>query len=110
VRRRLPGQPRAGLIAVDRVHPQRTAGRRTWGRCSPALGLLAGLIDAGALGSAWLPLALIAVGVALLWRNRGGAAFPPPRRSVPTPPPVPPSGSVQDTAGQDETLPERDTR
>jgi hypothetical protein len=100
----------AGLIAVDRVHPQRHRWATYLGAVLAGLGLLAGLIDAGALGSAWLPLALIAVGAALLWRNRGGAPFPPPRRTVPTPPPVPPSGSVQDTAGQDETLPERDTR
>lgn len=114
----------AGLIAVDRVHPLRQRWATYLGAVLAALGLLAGLIDSGVLGSTWLPLALVAAGVALLWRDRGGdGRFPPPQRSVPTAPPAPPptpppaaptaappTGVVQDDAEQSETHGESDTR
>jgi hypothetical protein len=109
-----------GLIAVDRVHPLQQRWATYLGAVLAALGLLAGLIDSGVLGSLWLPLVLIAVGVALLWRDRGAdGRFPPPQRSVPTtpaPPPSPPSSPpsppsvVQDATEESETHGESDTR
>ena len=110
----------AGLIAVDRVHPLRQRWATYLGAVLAALGLLAGLIDSGVLGSTWLPLALVAAGVALLWRDRGAdGRFPPPQRSVPTAPPAPPAaaptaapptGVVQDDAEPSQTHGESDTR
>ena len=105
-----------GLLAVDRVHPLQQRWVTYLGAVLAALGLLAGLIDSGVLGSTWLPLALIALGVALLWRDRGAdGRFPPPQRSVPAPPPAPPpvpppTDVVQDDAEQSETHGESDTR
>lgn len=75
-----------GLVAVDRVAPRAQRLATYVGGLLAALGVLAGLIDSGALTSVWLPLLLIAVGVALLWRRRSASAFPPPLRSVPTGP------------------------
>ncbi len=109
----------AGLIAVDRVHPLQQRWATYLGAVLAALGLLAGLLESGVLGSTWLPLVLIAAGVALLWRDRGGdRRFPPPQRSVPTAPPPPPAstplapstGLVQDDAEQSDTHGESDTR
>ena len=76
-----------GLVAVDRVAPRPQRFATYLGGVLVALGLLAGLIDSGVLTSVWLPLVLIALGAALLWRQRdAGGAFPPPQRSVPTGP------------------------
>jgi hypothetical protein len=83
----------AGLIAVDLVEPRTQRWATYLGAVLAAIGLLAGLIDTGVLGSAWLPVLLIAVGVALLWRERrGDTDFPPPLRPVPptAPPPTVP--------------------
>ena len=73
----------AGLIAVDRVAPRPQRWATYLGAVLAAIGLLAALLDTGVLGSGWLPLLLIAVGVALLWRDRRGEqGFPPPQRAV----------------------------
>ena len=87
----------AGLIAVDRVEPRTQRWATYLGAVLAAIGLLAALLDTGVLGSGWLPLLLIAVGVALLWRDRrGDKGFPPPQRAVqpwtPEPPAGPPEG------------------
>ena len=72
-----------GLVAVDRVEPRPQRYATYLGGVLAALGLLAGVVESGVLGTLWLPLVLIALGVALLWRRRdSGGAFPPPQRSV----------------------------
>lgn len=75
----------AGLVAVDRVHPLGQRWATYLGAVLAALGVLAGLIDTGVLGSLWLPVLLILAGAVLLWRGRSDAGrFPPPIRPVPT--------------------------
>lgn len=75
------------LVAVDRVEPRPQRYASYLGAVLAALGVLAGLIDSGVLTSLWLPLLLIAAGVALLWRGRASAeAFPPAQRWVATGP------------------------
>ena len=76
----------AGFVAVDRIEPRGQRWVRSLGVALVALGLLVWLVDAGVLGSTWLPLLLIALGIALLWRDRRRApTFPPPLRPVPPP-------------------------
>lgn len=92
-----------GLIAVDRVHPTGQRWSTYLGAVLAALGLLAGLIDTGALGSVWLPVLLVLAGAALLWRGRSDAGrFPPPIRPVPpAPPPAPPAPPAPAEDGDD---------
>ena len=76
----------AGFVAVDRIEPRGNRWVRSLGLVLAVLGLLVWLVDVGGLGTAWLPLLLIALGVALLWRDRRRAlTFPPPLRPVETP-------------------------
>ena len=78
----------AGLIAVDRVEPKAQRWATYLGAVLAAIGLIAGLADSGVLTSAWLPVLLIGIGVALLYRDRSGERdFPPPQRPVPPTPP-----------------------
>ncbi len=91
----------AGLIVVDRLEPRAQRWATYLGAVLAAIGLLAGLLDTGVLGSAWLPLLLIAAGVALLWRDqRGDQGFPPPQRAVqpwtPASPARPPAGPPEE--------------
>ncbi len=73
----------AGFVAVDRIEPRGQRWVRSLGLVLAILGLLVWLIDLGGLGTAWLPLLLIALGIALLWRDRRRAlTFPPPLRPV----------------------------
>jgi len=107
----------AGLVAVDRVHPRGQRWATYLGAVLAALGVLAGLIDTGVLGSLWLPVLLIAAGVVLLWRGRSDAGrFPPPLRPVPpqpSPHPSPqPTGDTRPAAeaAATETQDERESR
>ena len=76
----------AGFVAVDRIEPRGNRWVRSLGLVLAVLGLLVWLVDVGGLGTAWLPLLLIALGVALLWRDRRRAlTFPPPLRPVESP-------------------------
>lgn len=73
----------AGFVAVDRIEPRGQRWVRSLGVVLALLGLLVWLVDAGVLGTAWLPLLLIALGIALLWRDRRRApTFPPPLRPL----------------------------
>ncbi len=97
----------ASLIAVDRIEPRAQRWAAYLGAVLAAIGLVAGLFDSGVLASAWLPLLLVAGGVALLWRDRRGhQGFPPPLRSVPTEAPAPvPAPAPPSAAGDTETPP-----
>lgn len=89
----------AGFVAVDRIEPRGQRWVRSLGLVLAVLGLLVWLVDIGGLGTAWLPLLLIALGVALLWRDRRRAlAFPPPLRPV-----VPASDSASRRTAPSET-------
>jgi len=89
-----------GLMAVDRVEPRPQRWATYVGALLAGLGLLAGLLDSGVLGSLWLPLLLIAAGGLLLWRGRdAGGTFPPPIRPVAPAPPAAPE-TVAEPAAQ----------
>ena len=104
----------AGLIVVDWVEPRAQRWATYLGAVLAAIGLLTGLLETGVLGSAWLPLLLIAAGVALLWRDqRGDKGFPPARRAVqPSPGDAPPpiTQGAQDDDGPPPTAGEHEKR
>lgn len=87
----------AALVAVDRIESRGGRWAAYLGAVLVAIGLIAGLADSGVLRSAWLPVVLIAIGIALLWRDaRDERPFPPPMRGVA-------AAAPPDAAGQGRT-------